>query len=161
MIDIVGDEIILEGVTIARFEKAAWPTLRERAESILDGAELDMIREKDHCSAIDEARREGESDAREWVKEEMRSEVDKARDKAYDEGYDAGRVAAFADIEQAKDAERIGKLLQAVSEAHDALFKVVVKRYPTCKLSELRSQAISSLSSIRLAVNAWRAPNGV
>lgn len=58
MLQIFGDEIVLEGIVIARFEKAAWPTLRDRAASIMDGALPDMVAEDEvvlRCS--DEFRR--------------------------------------------------------------------------------------------------------
>ena len=160
MLTIIADEIIMEGRTVARFDKGAWPTLRDRVEAIIEGAEPDMISETDHGKAIDEARDEAFAQGKDEARQGFKAELEAAKDKAYDEGYDAGRAAALVDIEQAQDAVRVEALLQAVSAAHDGLFAITCKRYPAAKLGELKSQAIKSLSEIRRAVQAWRAPNG-
>ena len=156
IISISGDEIILEGVTVARFTPAAWPTLRDRAELILDGAEPDTISRKDHIEACEAARDEGFDQGQAEESRKSKAANEKACDEAYDEGFDQGQADALTNMEHAQDVVRVEKLLQAVSAAHDALFSVVSKRYPACKLSELRRQTISSLSAIRLAINAWR-----
>lgn len=159
MLDIIGDEIILEGVTIAKFTGSGWPSLRERAMSIMDGAEADMISEDEHIETVMRAEADSYSSGRHDGREEAIVEVEKIRDKYFDEGYDAGRAAVLTAIERASDAKRVEALLNAVSEAHDVLFKITNQRYPAAKISALKRCAIGALSEIRLAINAYRRPN--
>jgi hypothetical protein len=158
-LDVYGDDIVLDGTLVARFV-GVWPTLRDLAQALIEGAELGAVSEADHCEAVDDARREGYEEGKSEALDAAKEELCSNRDKIFNEGYDAGRAAALADMERAQDVKRVGDLVHAVSVAHDSLFQIVAQRYPAAKLGDLKRQAISSLSDIRIAINKFQAPNG-
>lgn len=154
MIDVIGDDILCDGIRVGVLN-SGWPTLRDRARDALDGATPDHISENDHCKGIEEARSEGFEDGKERAKEDLQKEFKAKESEIYEEGFEAGRLQALSDASKANDANRVAALLRAVSEAHDAMFEIVAKRYPTAKIGELKPTVISSLNKIRLAVNDW------
>ena len=159
MLELYGTELVFDGVTIGKLT-GGWPTRRERVEAMLDGLSPDWVDSDAHSKECDERYDNGRDDGIEEGRKEMEGETKQKVSDAYDEGFDAGRADALVDMERAGDAVRLDALIRAVSEAHDALFKVVHQHYTTAKLGEITRQAVSACSTLRLAVNAWRAPNG-
>lgn len=87
---------------------------------------------------------------------EMQWELDAAREAGFDEGYEKGRVAAIADMQKAADLQRVEALVNAAVAVHDALFKVVAKRFPTAKQSELKTAMRAAVNDLKVAVFAFR-----
>ena len=159
MLYVDGDDIICDNAKVGMLS-GGWPTLRDLVRAAIEGAEPDMISESDHEEAIEEARKEGEENGKANAGDDLRDELEARKDEIYDEGFDAGRASAIVDMSRANDMERVEALLQAASVAHDDLFKVVHKRYPAAKQSELKQAAKVALTALRIAVNAYRKPNG-
>ena len=154
-----GNEILFDGIKVGELA-GGWPTLRDRLLEVIDGAEPDMFTERDHLKAVEEARQEGIEEGKTDAAEEVDERFETRKDEIYEQGWTHGRASAIVDMKRGQDAVRVDALLTAVSEAHDLLFAVAHKRYPTAKLGELKNASLLTLSKLRSAVQAWRLPNG-
>jgi hypothetical protein len=114
MFDIDGDAILFENMEVARFTRAAYPSLRDRIEGELIAHVVDGISEEDHAAAIAAVHEEYSDCVNAVTHDRLQDQFDELQDKYDQLQTDLGAVRSELVKENAELCRQRDKLAAQV-----------------------------------------------